>query len=173
MALALGYTPLQLSIREQKTWILSMLFVVGNVVFPQVCHIIPQGGLILLPIYFFTLIAAYKFGWTAGLLTAIGSPLVNHLLFGMPPTAVLPILLIKSILLASTAALVASKSKSLSILLILLVVVVYQTLGGLAEGIIDRDFTSGMQDFKLGYPGLLLQVFGGWLVLKLLSNYGR
>ena len=64
----------------------------GNIVLPQLCHLVPQG-LILLPIYFFTLIGAYKYGWQVGLLTAVLSPLANHLLFGMPPAPMLaPIL---------------------------------------------------------------------------------
>lgn len=40
-----------------------------------------------LPIYFFTLVAAFRCGWKVGLLTAVLSPVVNCLLFGMPPGA--------------------------------------------------------------------------------------
>ena len=53
-----------------KTYFAAALFILGNLVLPQLCHLIPQGGLTLLPIYFFTLIAAYKYGWKVGLLTA-------------------------------------------------------------------------------------------------------
>lgn len=67
-----------------KTYFAATLFILGNLVLPQLCHLIPQGGLTLLPIYFFTLIAAYKYGWKVGLLTAVFSPVLNHLLFGMP-----------------------------------------------------------------------------------------
>ena len=77
----------QLGISELKAYLLAVAFVIGNIALPQLCHLIPQGGLILLPIYFFTLIAAYKYGFTVGLLTAVLSPLVNNLLFGMPPSA--------------------------------------------------------------------------------------
>ena len=49
-----------LSLGNSKTYVLASLFVLGNLVFPQLAHLIPQGGLIFLPIYFFTLIAAYK-----------------------------------------------------------------------------------------------------------------
>ena len=54
-----------------KTYFAAALFILGNLVLPQLCHLIPQGGLTLLPIYFFTLIAAYKYGWKVGLLTAV------------------------------------------------------------------------------------------------------
>ena len=60
-----------MSYRDSRAYMMAALFVVGNIVLPQLCHLVPQGGLVWLPIYFFTLVAAYKFGLTAGLLTAI------------------------------------------------------------------------------------------------------
>ncbi|MEG1999322.1 MAG: ECF transporter S component, partial [Bacteroidales bacterium] len=58
------------SYREYKTYLFSVFFIGGNIILPQLCHLIPNGGLIFLPIYFFTLIAAYKYGITVGVLTA-------------------------------------------------------------------------------------------------------
>ena len=70
-----------------KTYLFAAMFVLGNLLLPQLAHLVPQGGFIFLPIYFFTLIAAYKYGIHVGLLTAILSPLANYLIFGMPPVA--------------------------------------------------------------------------------------
>lgn len=78
-----------------KTYLFALLFVAGNIALPQLCHLVPAGGPTLLPIYFFTLIAAYKYGFKVGLLTALLSPVINHLLFAMPAAAVLPAILIK------------------------------------------------------------------------------
>ena len=149
-----------------KTYIFTSLFVIANLVFPQLAHLIPQGGLIFLPIYFFTLIAAYKYGIRVGLLTALLSPLVNNLLFGMPPVAVLPIILIKSVLLAVAAATAARYFGKVSILGILLAVLVYQLIGMGVEWAITQSFTAAIQDIRIGFPGMLLQVAGGFLVLK-------
>ena len=44
--------------REAKTYLAAALFVAGNIVLPQICHLVPQGGLRWLPIYFFTLVGA-------------------------------------------------------------------------------------------------------------------
>ena len=33
-----------------KTYFAAALFILGNLVLPQLCHLIPQGGLTLLPI---------------------------------------------------------------------------------------------------------------------------
>ena len=85
-----------LDYRDIKAYIAASAFILGNIALPQLFHLIPNGGIIFLPIYFFTLIAAYKYGWKVGLLTAILSPLFNHVLFGMPAMAALPAILFKS-----------------------------------------------------------------------------
>lgn len=157
-----------LSYSEIKTYMVAALFVAGNIVLPQLCHLIPQGGMILLPIYFFTLIAAYKFGWKAGLLTAVLSPVVNSLCFGMPALALLPVILVKSSLLAVFAALAASRFQKVSLLLLAVVVVAYQLVGGVAEWAITGSLDAALQDFRLGYPGMLLQIAGGYAVLRYL-----
>ncbi len=154
--------------RETRTYMFAVLFIVGNIVLPQLCHLFPQGGLIMLPIYFFTLIVAYKFGLRVGLLTAVLSPLINSMLFGMPPAAALPIIMIKGVLLACAAAWMAGKSKGASLLALIGVVLAYQLVGGLIEWAITGSLASALQDWKLGYPGMILQAVGGWMVLNLL-----
>ena len=154
--------------REMRTYMFALLFIIGNIVLPQLCHLIPQGGLILLPIYFFTLIAAYKFGFKVGLLTAILSPLINSALFGMPPVASLPIIMIKGVLLAGAAAWMANRSKGALLLALIAVVLGYQFVGGLIEWAMTGSLASALQDWKLGWPGMLLQAVGGWAVINYL-----
>lgn len=157
-----------LSLRESKSFLVALAFVVGNIALPQLCHLIPQGGLIFLPIYFFTLVGAYKYGWQVGLLTAVASPIVNSLLLGMPAHAMVPIILIKSILLALSAGLMAKYVQKVSILSLLGVVLAYQVLGGMAEWAITGTIAAPLQDFQLGLPGLVFQVIGGYLVIRYL-----
>lgn len=116
-----------------KTYWTASLFILGNLIMPQLFHLIPQGGMIWLPIYFFTLIGAYKYGWKVGLLTAVCSPLVNSALFGMPPVVVLPAILLKSVLLAIAAGYAASRFKKASLGLLIGVVLVYQLVGTFGE----------------------------------------
>lgn len=159
-----------LDFSEMLAYLWTALFVVGNIVLPQLCHLIPQGGLMLLPIYFFTLVAAYKYGWKVGLLTAILSPVANHLLFGMPPAAMLPSILVKSTLLAVIAGYVAHRTGRVSLLLLLGVVLAYQVLGCGIESVMHGSLYAGLQDFRLGLPGMLLQVLGGYFVIKSLPS---
>ncbi len=155
-----------LEYNDAKTYLVAALFVVGNIVLPQLFHLVPKGGVTWLPIYFFTLIGAYKYGWRVGLLTAIASPIVNSLLFGMPATAALPAILLKSVLLAVAAGYAASRFKKASLLLLVGVVLAYQVVGTLGEWAMKGNFYLAAQDFRIGIPGMLLQVFGGWILLN-------
>lgn len=151
---------------QLKTYIIASLFIIGNIVTPQIAHLLPNGGVTFLPIYFFTLIGAYKYGWKVGLITAILSPIINNLLFGMPPTSVLPIILIKSSLLAVSAGLAAYYFKRISIPILILVILSYQTIGTLIEWAIVKDTYIAIQDFRMGIPGMLLQIFGCYFIIK-------
>ena len=158
----------QLSYSQMKTYLLAALFVVGNIALPQLCHLMPQGGLIFLPIYFFTLVAAYKYGFTVGLTTAVLSPLLNSALFGMPPAAALPIILIKSVTLAVAAAMIAKKTNKVTLLTVALAVIAYQLIGSLAEWAMTGAIEKASQDIILGWPGCSIQIVGGYLILRYL-----
>lgn len=151
-----------------KTYLTALLFIAGNVMFPQLLHLIPQGGVMWLPIYFFTLIGAYKYGWKTGLLTAIASPLVNSWLFGMPAPVVVPAILLKSVILALAAGLVAHRFQKISLPLLLAVVLTYQILGTLGEWAMSGSLLYAIQDFRLGIPGMLLQILGGYAIIRYL-----
>lgn len=149
-----------------RTYMVALLFVFGNIVLPQAFHLVPQGGITWLPIYFFTLIGAYKYGWRVGLLTALVSPLVNSALFSMPAIAALPAILLKSVLLALVAGFAASHFKRASVLLLAGVVLVYQVIGMLGEWAMKGDLIVAIQDFRIGFPGMLVQIAGGWLFIN-------
>lgn len=159
-----------LSYSEAKTYWMALLFVAGNIALPQLCHLIPQGGLIWLPIYFFTLVGAYKYGWKVGLLTALASPIINSLLFGMPAQAMLPAILMKSTLLAFAAGWMAQRTRQVTILALLGVVLAYQVTGTLGEWLMTSSLSAALQDFRIGLPGMALQVIGGYAVLGQIKN---
>ena len=130
-----------------RTYLFALLFVVGNIALP-----------------------AYKYGFRVGLLTAILSPVINHLLFAMPSGAALPIILIKSALLAGTSALTARTLKSVSLWAILGVVLSYQIIGTAFEWAFIGNFHVAVQDFRIGIPGMLIQWFGGYALLKAIAK---
>ena len=138
-----------------KTYLFALLFVAGNIALPQLCHLVPAGGPTLLPIYFFALIAAYKYGFKVGLLTALLSPVINHLLFAMP---------------AAAAALAARYAKNISLLALLGVILSYQIIGTAFEWALCGNFFLAVQDFRMGIPGMLIQWFGGYALLKAIAK---
>jgi hypothetical protein len=164
---------LNLNFEDWQYYMYTLLFVVGNILFPWLVHTIPLGGLKFLPIYFFVLIGAYKFGWKVGLMTAVLSPLANHVLTGMPVSAMLPSIFVKGIAMALIAAFIASKTQKLSLAHIALVIIGYQTLGFIFEWALTGSLIRAFQDITIGYPGLLIQLFGGFILLYLLKDYGK
>ena len=68
-----------LTYTQTKTYLFAALFLLGNILLPQLCHCVELGGPTWLPIYFFTLIGAYKYGMRLGLLVAVLSPLLLHM----------------------------------------------------------------------------------------------
>ncbi len=151
---------------EAKTYLWATIFVACNLILPQVFHLIPQGGTIFSPLSLVILIGAYKFGWKTGLLAALASPMVNHLLTGMPVTEVLPVMTMKLGVLALVAGLTAQYFKTVSLPLLIGVVLVSKAIEALGEFILTGGIAATIADFTIGWPGLLLQIVIGYLVIK-------
>ena len=108
-----------------KTYVTALLFVAGNIVLPQLFHLVPQGGVT----------------W-------------------------LPAILLKSVLLAVGAGLVAARFQKVTLPLLLAVVLFYQLAGTLGEWALSGSLFTALQDFRIGIPGMLLQVVGGYWVIR-------
>ena len=151
---------------EAKTYLWAAVFVACNLVLPQLFHLIPQGGVIFSPLSLVILAGAYKFGWKTGLLAALASPLVNHAITGMPAWEVMPVMTLKLAVLALIAGFAAQRFKTVSLSLLIGVILVSKAIGCLGEFILTGGIAATIADFTVGWPGLLLQVFGAWLILK-------
>jgi hypothetical protein len=56
---------------------------------------------------------------------------------------------------------------------LLLVVLGYQIIGSVIEWALTQSFTTAIADLTIGLPGMMIQIFGGWWLLKQLARYGR
>ena len=157
-----------LNFDEVKTYMWTAIFVVCNLVLPQVFHLIPQGGIIFAPLSLVILVGAYKFGWKTGLLATLLSPLVNHLLTGMPTTEMMPVMTMKLVVIALVAGLAAQHSKVVSLPILVGVVFVSEAIGCLGELLLTGGIANTVADFTTGWPGLLLQIIGGYLIIRYL-----
>lgn len=158
------------SVGDGRLYLATAALVLGNVLLPYAVHRIPDGGRILLPIFFFTLIAGWRFGAVAGLLTGLLSPLVNHALTGLPPGPALPSLLVQSALLGALAAAVAARSRKLSLPLLALVVLLHQALI-LSPLLLRAGLPPTLAALQQRVPGLLLQVLGGFALLRFMGRH--
>ena len=86
----------------------------------------------------------------------------------MPPAGVLPAILLKSVLLAVVAGCAANCFKRISIPVLALVVLAYQLIGTLGEWAMVGNLALAFQDFRIGIPGMGLQILGGYLFIKYL-----
>ena len=155
---------------EAKTYLWAMVFIACNLLLPQVFHLIPQGGFIFAPLSFVILVGAYKFGWKTGLLAALLSPFVNHAITGMPAWEVLPVMTLKLAVIAVIAGLTAQYFKTVTLSLLIGVVLTSLVVGGLGELLVTGAIAATIADFTVGWPGLLLQIVGGYLVIRYLLN---
>jgi hypothetical protein len=153
---------------EAKTYLWVAVFVACNMVLPQVFHLIPQGGIIFSPLSLVILAGAYKLGWKTGLLAAVLSPLVNHFAFGLPQWGVLQVMTLKLAVLALVAGMAAQYFKTISLPLIVGVVLVSEAIGCLGELLLTGAVDATVADVVIGWPGLLMQIFGAWLIVKYL-----
>lgn len=143
-----------LTLSNLRTYLFALLFTAGNVVLPQLCHLVPQGGLLFQPIYLFTIVAACRWGWRVALLTAFVSPLINTFLFAMPSVAMLPVVLLKSVVFALGVSWALMGNVRKPLLTAVLFIVGAQLLGALAEWLLLSSATT----LWFCLPGLALQI---------------
>lgn len=152
---------------EAKTYMWAAIFIVCNLALPQVFHLIPQGGIIFSPLSLIIMAGAYKFGWKTGLLAALLSPSVNHLITGLPAWEVLPVMTMKLAILALVAGLVAQRFKTINLPLLIGVVLACKAIEAIGELVFTGGITATLVDFTIGWPGLILQIIGTWLIIKM------
>ena len=158
-----------LTLADGKLYLVTVAMVLGNLLLPYAVHRIPDAGRMLLPIFFFTLIAGWRFGARAGLLTAILSPLANHFLTGMPAGPVLQAIILQGVLLAALAAFAASRSAKPTLAVLGLVVLAHQALC-LTPMLIQAGLRPAFAAFQFRLPGVLLQILGGFAALWYLAR---
>src|SRR5665648_354686 len=74
-----------LEFSDLRLYVYVSLFVALDVSVPWLCHIIhPLAGPTFLPLFFFVLLAGILFGWRAGILVGMLTPLMSYALSGMP-----------------------------------------------------------------------------------------
>jgi LytS/YehU family sensor histidine kinase len=82
--------PMVLKYKDIRSYLLTAAFVMLAVFVPWVFHQFHLAGPTFLPMHIFVLIAGLLFGWRAGLLVGLFTPLVSYFISGMPAMNILP-----------------------------------------------------------------------------------
>jgi len=157
-----------LGLADARLYLATAAMVLGNLALPWAVHQIPGAGPMLMPILFFTLVAGWRFGALAGVLTGVLSPLANHFLTGMPPAPALTGLILQSALLAVLAAGIGARGGKATLARLGVVVLLHQALVGAAV-LALAGAGAALAGLRLHVPGMLLLVLGGWAALRLLA----
>ena len=172
IAIERQYFPLVLKYTHAGSYALITVFVLLNVMAPWAFHQFHLAGATYLPMHIFALIAGLAFGWRAGLLVGLISPLASYAVSGMPVLPILPQVMVE----ISTYGLVAGILRerfNLRVtwsllgamiggrLALLLAVAVIYLISGQVNSPLGSEagpFFSVWSAVRLGSPGILLQV---------------
>ena len=78
-----------------RSYLITFVFILLSVAVPWVFHQFQLAGATFLPMHIFILIAGLLFGWKAGLIVGLCTPLASHAVSGMPLLSVLPQIIIE------------------------------------------------------------------------------
>lgn len=154
--------PHTLTFSDLRLYVYVSLFVALDVAVPWLCHIIhPLAGPMLLPLFFFVLLAGILFGWRAGILVGLFSPLISYGLSGMPLPQVLPRIITEAAVYGLAAGLLYGYFRR-GLLTSLVGALI---AGRLAAFVLmaltltlSHSATLAWQAAKTGWPGMLLQL---------------
>lgn len=158
-----------LTFSEAKYYIFSSVFVALAVFVPWLTHQFHIAGPKFVPMHFFVLIAGFLFGWRAGMMTGVISPMLSYGITHMPPIAILPETMLE--LAAYGFAVGVLREKNFNILTALLSAMI---LGRLARFFFVLAFglqTDPLKYFQASLPGIILQIILIPLIIYFLQRF--
>ncbi len=186
-----GYLPFPkvLKYTDIRSYVFTVVFISLAVLTPWVFHQFYLAGPTFLPMHIFILVAGLLFGWRAGLIVGLSTPLVSHAISGMPVLVILPQIVVELSAYGLAAGILREKSNlrviwsligamiagRLALLLTVSIIYlageiysplsIYTGAGGEANTL-----TVVWSVIKLGWPGIIIQVVSIPLIMKLLER---
>jgi len=183
--------PLVLKYNNVRSYILTAAFVSLAVLAPWVFHQFHLAGPTFLPMHIFVLMAGLLFGWRAGLIVGLFTPLASYAVSGMPVLTILPQVLIELSTYGLIAGILREKYNlrpiwsllgaiiggRLALLLALLVIYLVAGESYSPLGLETNPFAAFYSVIKQGWPGIALQLVSIpaliWLAGKLAARNGE
>jgi hypothetical protein len=165
-----------LKFNEARLYLLAGAFIALDVALPWACHQFhPLAGPTFLPMHLFVILAGLLFGWRAGLLVGLVTPLVSFAVSGMPVLAVLPQITVEIVFYGLASGILREKFNLGIFWSVLGAMLIGRLFLGLAVLLI---YLGGVNPFHYvwsviaqGWPGMLSQLVILPLLVKWLSQY--
>ena len=90
-----GGLPRVLKYTDIRSYLFTVIFIGFSVAVPWSLHQFPLAGATFLPMQFFVFVAGLIFGWRAGIVIGLLSPLISYGVAGMPALSILPQIMIE------------------------------------------------------------------------------
>lgn len=183
--------PLILKYTDIHSYVLTLAFVLLDVAVPWIFHQFHLAGPTFLPMHIFVLIAGLLFGWRAGLIVGLLTPLASYAVSGMPVLQTMPQIAIELSAYGLVAGILREKF-NLRVIWSLLgamiagrlalclgALVIYLTIGTIYSplGLEANPFLMVWSVIKQGWPGIVIQLALIpaiiWLVGKLAAKTSR
>lgn len=176
--------PLILRYTDVRSYIFTAAFIMLAVAVPWLFHQFHLAGPTFLPMHIFVLIAGLMFGWRAGLIVGLLTPLVSHFTSGMPLLSVLPQITIELSTYGLISGILREQYNLRTIwallgamvggrILLLLAIFTIHLIGGKSYsplGLEANPFASFWSVINQGWPGMVIQLISIpaiiWLVGK-------
>jgi thiamine transporter ThiT len=164
--------PMVLKYTDIGSYALIAVFVLLSVLAPWAFHQFHLAGATYLPMHIFVLIAGLAFGWQAGLIVGLLSPIASYAISGMPVSWILPQLVVELSAYGLLAGALRQKF-SLRVIwsllgaliggrlaLLVAVLVIYLVSGQIHSplGLETNPFFTVWSAIKQGWPGILMQL---------------
>lgn len=176
--------PKVLAYTDIRSYVFTAGFISLAVATPWVFHQFYLAGPTFLPMHIFVLVAGLLFGWRAGLIVGLFTPLVSYATSGMPVIAILPQIVLEISVYGLVAGMLREKfnlrviwsligamiagrlALFLAVLILYAVGEIYSPLG--LEG---NPLAVIWSVIKLSWPGILIQLISIPLILRLLERF--
>ena len=138
------------------------------VVLPQAFHAIPEAGVIYCPMHIPVLLCGLVCGGGYGVLCALAGPLPSALITGMPPIAVLPVMLAECVCYGGVSGLLMARLRTEKVfadlyISMLAAMLIGRIAGGAARALIFAPGAVTLAAWATGYfvtalPGVIIQL---------------
>ncbi len=178
--------PRVLKYTDIQSFILTFVFVSLAVSVPWIFHQFHLAGPTFLPMHIFVLVAGLAFGWRAGLVVGLFTPLSSYVISGMPTLQILPQIVVELAAYGLVAGILREKFNLRTVwallgamaggrLALFLVVPIIHLITGESYGPLGLEtspFLAVWAAVKQGWPGLAIQLISIpaiiWVTGKLL-----